>query len=90
MGVEKAGAARGQPIQMRRLRQGVAAQVADPVVLVVDGDEQDVRSCGRGGREGLGEAEKGDQQDGDLHGRGRAGERLLQAGLSAEEAERKG
>ena len=34
--------ARGQAVDVRRLRLRVPAEAADPVVQVVDGDEQDV------------------------------------------------
>jgi len=36
----------GEPVEMGRLRLGMAAQAAHPVVLVVDGDEQDIGSRG--------------------------------------------
>lgn len=43
MSIEKHGAAICQRVQVRSLRQRVAAQRADPIVLIVDGDEQHVR-----------------------------------------------
>lgn len=42
MRVEKGGSARGQAVEVRCFRQRMPAQVADPVVLIVNGNEQDV------------------------------------------------
>jgi hypothetical protein len=42
MGVQKGGATLGESVDMRGLRKGVPAKVADPIVLVVDGNEQDI------------------------------------------------
>jgi hypothetical protein len=44
----------GQAIDVRGARLGIAAEVADPVVQVVDRDEKDIgrlggSSCGQGG-----------------------------------------
>ena len=46
MRVKKRGAAGGKFVDVRGLRHRVAAEVADPVILVVDGDEEDVRLAG--------------------------------------------
>src|SRR5688572_2537525 len=42
MRIEKCRAACGQLVDMWRLRQWMPTQVPDPVVLVIDGDEEDV------------------------------------------------
>ncbi len=42
MRIEERRATFGQRIEVRRLGQRMATQVTDPVVLVVDGDEDDV------------------------------------------------
>ncbi len=55
MGIGEQGAARRQPIEVRRLGQRMSAQAAQPIVLIVDGDEQHVGARGsrkrRGGRQ---------------------------------------
>ena len=51
VGVGEGGAAGGELVDVRRLRLRVAAERADPVVQVVEGDEQDVGLL-RGGRAG--------------------------------------
>ena len=47
MGIGEGGTASGQPVDVRGLDQWVASQVADPVILVIDGDEEDVGLLGR-------------------------------------------
>ena len=47
MGIGEGGATGGQPVDVGGLGQRVASQVADPVILVVDGDEEDVGLLGR-------------------------------------------
>jgi hypothetical protein len=47
MGVQHRGAARGEAIQVWRLDQRVSAERADPVILVIDRDKEDVRLGGR-------------------------------------------
>lgn len=42
MGVEKRGAAHGEPVQVWGLHHRMPAEMADPVILIVDGDEEDV------------------------------------------------
>ena len=42
MGVGKGSPPRGEFIDMRRLDHGMTTKVADPIVLVVNGDKQDV------------------------------------------------
>jgi hypothetical protein len=58
VGVEERGATRRELVEMRGLGHRMAAKVADPVVLIVDGDEEDVwlrrvgkRRAGRGEKE---------------------------------------
>ena len=55
VGVQKRRPAGREAIKMGRLGHGVAAEVPDPVVLVVDGDEEDVGFFHR--RRGGGESE---------------------------------
>ena len=43
MSIAEERAARGQAIQVRCLRLGMSSQAADPVIQVVNGDEEDVR-----------------------------------------------
>lgn len=47
MRVEECGAARGERVDVRRLRERMAAKRADPVVLIVDGDKDCVGSRAR-------------------------------------------
>jgi len=42
MRVQEDGAARGETVHVRRLRKRMSAERADPVVLIVYGDEEDV------------------------------------------------
>ena len=42
MGIGEGGATGGQSVDIRGLGQWVTSKVADPVILVVDGDEEDV------------------------------------------------
>ena len=42
VGVGKEGAALGEPVHVRGERLGMPAEATDPVVQIVDGDEQDV------------------------------------------------
>ncbi len=42
MSVDKTGSARSKRIEVRGFHHGVPAHVTDPVVLVVDDDEEDV------------------------------------------------
>lgn len=58
MGVEERGAARRQPVEMRSLGHRMTTQMADPVVLIVDGDEEDIWLR----REGERRAGRGDQE----------------------------
>ena len=55
VGVQKRRPAGREAIKMGRLRHGVAAEVPDPVILVVDGDKEDVGFLHR--RRGGGESE---------------------------------
>ena len=43
MGVEEGGAAGGEAVEVWGLGERMSAQMPDPVVLIVDGDEHDVR-----------------------------------------------
>ena len=52
MRVEQHGAARREAVDIGRLRQRMSAESADPIVLIVDGDEDDVRLRRGGRREG--------------------------------------
>ena len=62
-------AARGEPVDVRRYRLRVAAEVADPVLQVVDGDEQDVGLGGLGGERARGEEKREDEEEtGGFHG----------------------
>ena len=42
MGIGKARAALGQPIDVGRLHHRMPAEVADPIVLIINGDHQDI------------------------------------------------
>lgn len=57
MGVGKKGAAFGKGIDVRGLDHGVPAKAADPVVEVVNGDENDVGFAGFIGGSGGHESE---------------------------------
>ena len=52
IGVGEIHAACGQRVDIRRLRLRVTSQAADPIVQIVDRDEQDIRPLGRHGRSG--------------------------------------
>jgi hypothetical protein len=52
MRIEQRRASGREPIDVRRLRHRVAAERADPVILVVDRDEKDVGFLGRSGERG--------------------------------------
>ena len=58
----------GERIDIRGLRLGMSVETADPVVLVVDGDEQDVGSLLSGGGQGAQEERAKAQHAGDLAG----------------------
>ena len=47
--MREAGALAREPVEIRRLHPRMAAQAANPIVLIVNGDEQDVRAFGFGG-----------------------------------------
>ena len=62
MGVVERGAPRGQPVHVRRHHLGMTVQRADPVIEVVDRDEEDVRWGGRRAlRAGEGQRRGGDR-----------------------------
>ena len=62
VGIEEGGAAGGEPVQVRSFDKGVPAERADPVILVVDGNEEDVGRL-RGSGEGVGaEGEEGEKE----------------------------
>ena len=42
MGIGKARAALGQPIDVGRLHHRMPAEVADPIVLIINRDHQDI------------------------------------------------
>ena len=42
MGIGKARAALSQPIDVGRLHHRMPAEVADPIVLIINGDHQDI------------------------------------------------
>ena len=65
MGVREKGAAFCQGVDVRREGLGVDAEAADPVVLVIDGNEEDVGPLRCGGLESQGGEE--DEQAG-FHG----------------------
>ena len=69
MRVEKGGAACGELVDVWRLCHRVSPEVANPVVLVIDGDEENVRSlCGKS----RSNKQAGDEECADLfHGAGR-------------------
>lgn len=49
MGVGEERAPSGQSIDVRRLDQGVRIQASDPIVLIINRDEEDVRFVRLGG-----------------------------------------
>jgi hypothetical protein len=48
MGIAEKDAARGQAVQVRRLRLGMTVHAPDPIVQVVNGDHEHVRPAGLG------------------------------------------
>ena len=52
MGVGEKGAASGELVDVRGLDQRMAAQTADPIILVIDGQEEHVRLLSSGGESG--------------------------------------
>lgn len=70
VGVGEERAASGEAVDVRGLDLRMAAEAADPVVLVVDGEEEDVGARGGGeGSDGVreqeGEGEKSEKRGGD-------------------------
>ena len=65
MGVEQSGAARRQAINVWGLGQRMATEGADPVVLIVDRDEDDVGllSCCTGFGQGCSERKEGQEEE---------------------------
>jgi len=64
MRVGEQRAACGELVDVRCFHVRMPAETADPVVLVIDGEEKDVRLAGGGGVERDGECEEGEQGDG--------------------------
>jgi hypothetical protein len=53
VGVEKGGAAAREGVEVRGLRERMAAERSDPVVQIIDEDEEDVGSRNRRQRGGF-------------------------------------
>lgn len=43
MGIEKGGSARGEAVKVRSFCEGVSPEMADPIVLIIDGNEDHIR-----------------------------------------------
>jgi hypothetical protein len=65
MRVEEGGAAPGQRVEVGRPGQRMPAQVADPIVLIINGDEQDVRLAGGRGNGGRTEQNQNREETGE-------------------------
>jgi hypothetical protein len=61
VGIEERRSSAGQAVNIRCLGHGMSTKCADPIVLVVDGDEQDIRSI-LGGRRCRANADRADYE----------------------------
>ena len=60
MGISECSPAERQSVDVRSFSHGMASKITDPVVLIVNGDEQYVRLCvqGKGGNGKRGEEDE--------------------------------